>query len=149
MTAAGEVLIYDAQGKRVRAMTLPEGAEITPQSAGGANSPTSNRQAAALRDEKDNDDDSDEETKAGEGKESSETTGRGGKGRVIFVDWYDGAEGLMHPQVPTLCIALEGGFVQLSQGVDDGSPPLVVNARMTIRQASFEANDAGLDRVFL
>lgn len=127
-------------------MTLPEGAEITPQSAAGASSPTSKKQAAALRDEKDNDDDSEEETKGGEGKESSEMTGRVGKGRVIFVDWYDGAEGLMHPKVPTLCIALEGGFVQLSQGVDDDAPPLVVNAHMTIRQASIEARDAGLSR---
>ena len=137
VTAAGEVLIYDAQGKRVRAMTLPEGAEITPQSS-GASSPTNggNKQASALRDAKDNDDDSDDEAKGGEEKEASETS-RGGKGRVIFVDWYDGAEGLMHPQVPTLCIALEGGFVQLSQGVDDDAPPLVVNAHMTIRQASF------------
>lgn len=142
VTAAGEVLIYDAQGKRVRAMTLPEGTEITPQ-AGGANSPASgggnNKQSAGFRDEKDaEDDDSDDETKGGEGKEAGEksSSGRGGKkGRVIFVDWYDGAEGLLHPQVPTLCIALDGGFVQLSRGVDDGTP-LVVNAHMTIRQAS-------------
>ncbi|CAN0571221.1 unnamed protein product [Ectocarpus sp. 12 AP-2014] len=57
-------------------------------------------------------------------------------GRVIFVDWYDGAEGLLHPQVPTLCIALDGGFVQLTRGVDDNSAPLVVDAHMKIRQAS-------------
>lgn len=152
VTAAGEVLIYDAQGKRVGAMTLPEGTEITKQSGGGgAMSPTGggNKQLSGSRDEKDgddDDDDSEDEMKAGEGKEAGgggggggrlgKGGGGGGKGRVIFVDWYDGAEGLLHPQVPTLCIALDGGFVQLSRGVDDDASPLVVNAHMTIRQAS-------------
>ena len=139
------MLIYDAQGKRVRAMTLPEGAEITHQS-GGAMSPTGGGGSKHLggsssRDEKHSDDDSDnDEMKGGEGKGSgagrSGKSSGGGKGRVIFVDWYDGAEGLLHPQVPTLCIALDGGFVQLSRGVDDDANPLVVNAHMTIRQAS-------------
>lgn len=142
------MLIYDAQGKRVRAMTLPEGAEITPQSAGsatGAGSPKNMNAGVSSRDEKtnvgdDNDDDDDDnydsddgERKGGEGKEAGGGRRRG-KGRVIFVDWYDGAEGLLHPKVPTLCIALDGGFVQLSRGVDDDSAPLVVNANMTIRQ---------------
>lgn len=139
------MLIYDAQGKRVRAMTLPEGTEITPQP-GGAMSPSgggggggNKHLAESSRDEKDaEDDDSDEEMKGGgEGKEAGPGGGRQlGKGRVVFVDWYDGAEGLLHPQVPTLCIALDGGFVQLSRGVDDDVNPLVVNAHMTIRQAS-------------
>lgn len=138
VTAAGEVLIYDAQGKRVRAMTLPEGTEITPQQGGGASPISGGKQlAAGSRDEKDAEDDSDDDTKGGEGKEAGGKAGKGeGKGRVIFVDWYDGAEGLLHPQVPTLCIALDGGFVQLSRGVDDAAAPLVVNAHMTIRQAS-------------
>lgn len=139
------MLIYDAQGKRVRAVTLPEGAEITPKStdsaAGATNNSVENAAGASSRDEKDDDDDDDEddddgggERKGGEGKEAG-GGGRGrGKGRVIFVDWYDGAEGLLHPQVPTLCIALDGGFVQLSRGVDDDSAPLVVNANMSIRQ---------------
>ncbi|CAB1118236.1 unnamed protein product [Ectocarpus sp. CCAP 1310/34] len=138
VTAVGEVLIYDAQGKRLRAMTLPEGAEITPDST-GANSPTSGskKKPAFLRDEKDDDDDddSDDEVKGGEGKTGGRKRGEGKKGRVIFVDWYDGAEGLLHPQVPTLCIALDGGFVQLSRGVDDNAAPLVVDAHMRIRQA--------------
>lgn len=137
VTAAGEVLIYDAQGKRVRAMTLPEGTEITPQPDAPI-SPTfgSNK---GFRDKKDaEDDDSDDETKGGEGKEAGGKFGKGGKGRVVFVDWYDGAEGLLHPQVPTLCIALDGGFVQLSRGVDDDAAPLVVNAHMTIRQANIK-----------
>ncbi|CAM9614606.1 unnamed protein product, partial [Ectocarpus sp. 12 AP-2014] len=138
VTAAGEVLIYDAQGKRLRAMTLPEGAEITPDST-GANSPTSGskKKPAFLRDEKDDDDDDDDddEAKGGEGEIGGRKRGEGKKGRVIFVDWYDGAEGLLHPQVPTLCIALDGGFVQLSRGVDDNSAPLVVDAHMIIRQA--------------
>lgn len=49
------------------------------------------------------------------------------------MDWYDGAEGLLHPRVPTLCIALEGGTVQIGRGVDDPSP-VIINAHMTIRQ---------------
>lgn len=52
---------------------------------------------------------------------------------VVSVEWYDGAEGLLHQRVPTLCIALEGGTIQLSRGVDD--PELiVVNCHMEIRQ---------------
>lgn len=136
VTAAGEVLIYDAQGKHVRAMALPEGTEITPPSGGGPVSPSGG--GGSMRDEKDAEDDSDDEMKGGEGKEAGGRPGNGGggKGRVIFVDWYDGAEGLLNPQVPTLCIALDGGFVQLSRGVDDDANPLVVNAHMTIRQVS-------------
>ncbi|CAN0039173.1 unnamed protein product, partial [Ectocarpus sp. 13 AM-2016] len=84
----------------------------------------------------DDDDDDDDEAKGGEGKIGGRKRGEGKKGRVIFVDWYDGAEGLLHPQVPTLCIALDGGFVQLSRGVDDNAAPLVVDAHMIIRQAS-------------
>lgn len=139
VTAAGEVLIYDAQGKRMRAMTLPDGAEITHGDGGSPAGGSSTAQAAtsSSREKKntDDDDDSDDEAKrGGEGKESAGRVGSGSKGRVIFVDWYDGAEGLMHPQVPTLCIALDGGFVQLSRGVDDDAAPLVMNAHMTIRQ---------------
>lgn len=55
------------------------------------------------------------------------------KGRVISADWYDGAEGLLHPRVPTLCIALEGGTVQIGRGVDD-TIPVLIDAHMTIRQ---------------
>lgn len=151
------MLIYDAQGKRVRAMTLPEGAEVKPKSTGSAagagSSPRKKEAGGSSRDEKHNGDDDDDdnnnddddhcdsdngERKGGEGKDE-EGKGRGkGKGRVIFVDWYDGAEGLLHPQVPTLCIALDGGFVQLSRGVDDTSTRLVINANMTIRQVPKE-----------
>lgn len=125
----------------MRAVTLPDGAEITP-SAGSPAGGTVKAQAIASssREEKntgddDDDDDSEDETKRGrEEKESGGRAGSGSKGRVIFIDWYDGAEGLLHPQVPTLCIALDGGFVQLSRGVDDDAAPLVMNAHMTIRQ---------------
>lgn len=79
------------------------------------------------------DDDSDEDQgKEGEGKEDGSKRGKG-KGRVISLDWYDGAEGLLHPQVPTLCLALEGGIVQTSRGVED-VVPIVINTHMTIRQ---------------
>lgn len=118
MTTAGEVLVYDAQGKRVKAMTLPEGARVS--SGDGADAHLSSPRDGKY-------DDSDDEDKQGEGEKD------GGKGRVISLDWYDGAEGLMHPQVPTLCLALEGGTVQTSRGVDDANP-IVINAHMTIRQ---------------
>ncbi|CAM9261361.1 unnamed protein product, partial [Hapterophycus canaliculatus] len=153
VTAAGEVLIYDAQGKRVRAMTLPDGAEIIPSAGSPANG-SKKAQAAALfsreqkntgdgdgdDDDEDEDEDEDESKRGGERKEAGRRGVQGGKGRVIFVDWYDGAEGLLHPQVPTLCIALEGGCVQLSRGVDDDAAPLVMNAHMTIRQARWNTN---------
>lgn len=74
----------------------------------------------------------------GEGKEGGAGgpagAGGKGKGKVISVDWYDGAEGLLHQRVPTLCVALEGGTVQMSRGVDDPDP-VVVNSHMVIRQA--------------
>eukprot|EP00904_Undaria_pinnatifida_P002695 jgi/Undpi1/12426/HiC_scaffold_5.g02098.m1 len=124
VTTAGEVLVYDAQGKRVKAMTLPEGARVS--SGDGADAHLSSPRDGKY-------DDSDDEDKQGEGEKD------GGKGRVISLDWYDGAEGLMHPQVPTLCLALEGGTVQTSRGVDDANP-IVINAHMTIRQARWNTN---------
>lgn len=121
MTTAGEVLVYDAQGKRIKAMVLPEGANTHDGVDGGAPS-----------DGKHDDDSDDDEGKEGEGKEDGSARGKG-KGRVISLDWYDGAEGLLHPQVPTLCLALEGGTVQTSRGVEDAAP-IVINTHMTIRQ---------------
>lgn len=52
---------------------------------------------------------------------------------MVSIEWYDGAEGLLHQRVPTLCIALAGGTIQLSRGVDDPDPT-VVNCHMEIRQ---------------
>ncbi|CAM9229531.1 unnamed protein product [Laminaria digitata] len=124
VTTAGEVLVYDAQGKRVKAMALPEGEKV---SDGG-------RDAGTPSDGKFDDESDDDEGKDGEGKEDDSTRGKKGKGRVISLDWYDGAEGLLHPQVPTLCLALEGGTVQTSRGVEDAAP-VVTNTHMTIRQA--------------
>lgn len=123
VTTAGEVQIYDAQGKRVRAMSLPEGASVTPTDA----SPLAATHADGKHDDE-SDDDRDE------GKEGSAGTGGKGRGRVVSVDWYDGAEGLLHPRVPTLCIALDSGVVQLSRGTDDPAP-VVINTHMTIKQA--------------
>lgn len=126
MTTGGEVLIYDAQGIRVKAMVLP--AEVS----AGRDPPDG--------DGKDND--SDDEGK-GEGKESNGDDGvgsgagrgggPGGRGRVVSIDWYDGAEGMLHPQMPTLCIAFERGTVQMSRGVDDANPN-VISTHMMIRQ---------------
>lgn len=144
MTSAGQVLIYDAQGKRVKSLSLPEGAEVVQSSGGlGSGKPSStagpsNSGEAKGRD----DDDSDEDSKAvGAGRGRKEPERR--KGRVISVDWYDGAEGLLHQQVPTLCLALEGGTVQMSRGIDDPDP-VVVNANMGVRQASFCDTEAFL-----
>lgn len=130
MTTAGEVLIYDAQGKRVKAMALPEGAEVSP--IGG---PSPQQPGTAKSDGKDSDS-GDESKGGGEGKEDGGAS-ENGKGRVISVDWYDGAEGLLHPGVPTLCVALEGGTVQMSRGVEDPTP-VVISAHMIIRQARSE-----------
>ena len=129
MTTAGEVLIYDAQGKRLRAMVLPEGAETSPTDRPGGTSSTAS-QAEEEDDDEDLDDESEAERKDGRGRPGSK--GRS-KGQVVSVDWYDGAEGLIHPRVPTLCIALEGGTVQLCRGTDD-TAPAVVDASLTIRQ---------------
>lgn len=54
VTTAGEVLIYDAQGKRVRAMSLPEGAEIS------SSSDSTSAIPLAGSDSKDDDDTDDE-----------------------------------------------------------------------------------------
>ena len=123
VTTAGEVLVYDAQGKRVKAMPLPDGAKMSDGVDAGTPS-----------DGKYDGDSDDDEGKEGEGKEDGSTRGKG-KGRVISLDWYDGAEGLLHPQVPTLCLALEGGTVQTSRGVED-SAPITINTHMTIRQVT-------------
>ena len=68
---------------------------------------------------------------AGEGKDGGGD--RKAKGMVVSIEWYDGAEGLLHQRVPTLCIALAGGTIQLSRGVDD-LDPIVVHCHMEIRQ---------------
>lgn len=125
VTTAGDVLVYDAQGKRVKSMVLPVGANIYD----GVDERTPS-------DGKYDDDSDDDEGKEGEGKEDGSTRAKG-KGRVISLDWYDGAEGLLHPQVPTLCLALEGGTVQTSRGVEDVAP-IVINTHMTIRQVRRE-----------
>lgn len=139
MTTAGEVLIYNAQGKRLRAMSLPEVARVSLAD----ESPSERKQGSDV-----DDDDDDLDSEDGEGK--GETKGererdcsggyKGSGGRVVSVDWYDGAEGLLHPRVPTLCVALEGGTVQLSRGTDAeaGAMPIVVDAGLTIRQARGE-----------
>lgn len=62
VTTTGEVLIYDGQGKRVKAMMLPQGAEVTSPS---ALSTTTSKVAESKKDE---DDDSDTDAK-GEGGE--------------------------------------------------------------------------------
>lgn len=123
VTAAGEVLIYDAQGKQIKAMVLPEGAQITSVDGHNERSP---RFAAS----EGKDDDSDDEGKDGEEKEGDSKGG----GKVTSVDWYDETEGLLHPRVPTLCIALDGGIIQMSRGVEDPAP-IVINTHMTIRKA--------------
>ncbi|CAM9127009.1 unnamed protein product, partial [Sphacelaria rigidula] len=131
VTTTGEVLIYDAQGKRVRAMTLPEGSEVT----SGLGSKTT--PSAGSDGKNDDDDDEDSETKGSEGKDGS--SDRKPRGMVVSMEWYDGAEGLLHQRVPTLCIALAGGTIQLSRGVDD-LDPIVVNCHMEIRQARWNKN---------
>lgn len=67
------------------------------------------------------------------GEEKDSSGDRKPEGMVISVEWYDGVEGLLHQRVPTLCVALEGGIIQLSRGVDD-SESIVVNCHMEIRQ---------------
>lgn len=141
MSTAGEVLIYDAQGKHVRAMPLPQGTQASP--AGGRKGvPSSSASPAAGRGNSKNADDDDDDDDS-EDDEKEDRVAKGGvsgagaeRGRVIAVHWYDGAEGLIHQRVPTLCLAFDSGIVQLSRGVDDPDP-VVVDAHMAIRKVSY------------
>lgn len=81
VTTTGEVLIYDAQGKRVRAMTLPEGAEVT---SGLGSKATS----AGSDGKNDDDDDEDGETKGG--VYTAHPWAWGGAGRQMIDDHSDG-----------------------------------------------------------
>ncbi|CAM9601651.1 unnamed protein product, partial [Choristocarpus tenellus] len=113
VTMAGEVLIYDAQGKQIRTMALPALSRLAAESnarigGGGRHS--------GKEDDDDEEDDEDIGDIRGDKKEGD---GRSAPSmKVAGIDWYDGAEGHLHQEVPTLCVALERGLVQARRGRD-------------------------------
>jgi len=53
--------------------------------------------------------------------------------RIIGLHWYDGAEGTIDPQAPSLAVAFEFGKVQLSRSPDD-ERPIILDAKMRLTQ---------------
>jgi WD repeat-containing protein 35 len=66
-----------------------------------------------------------------------------GKGILIGMEWYDGAEGHVDPSAPVLAIALNTGKLQLSQGVTD-EKPLVLDTGILIGKLKWNHNGSVL-----
>ena len=62
---------------------------------------------------------------------------------IVGVHWYDGMEGHVSPDAPSLAIALCSGHVQVSRHSGDDSPVLI-DTGLDLRQCQWNANGSVL-----
>ncbi|CAM9187816.1 unnamed protein product [Chrysoparadoxa australica] len=100
----GTVHVYDSSGNRVKALPLPAKA-MAQEALVTASASVSFNQSRPWSDS---------------GKEDDDALVS-----IAGLDWYDGAEGFLHQDVPTLCVAMSTGHVQIMKGIDDCNPVLL------------------------
>lgn len=63
--------------------------------------------------------------------------------KVVGLHWYDGAEGHIDPNAPTLAVAFENGRVQITRGEDD-SRPVLIDTGMKLSQCKWNTDGSVL-----
>jgi len=72
-----------------------------------------------------------------------EDTGSGSQFGIIGIHWYDGTEGHVDANAPTLAIAFENGRVQITRGELDDAP-VVIDTGMKLTQCKWNTNGSNL-----
>lgn len=108
VTRSNEIHMYDHHGNKIKALPL---------------------YAAGQKDKKkgfDDDDDDDDDS-----EEEEDNT-------IIGIHWYDGTEGHMDLDAPTLAVAFKNGRVQIGRGEEDPNAT-IIDTRMTLSQCKWNA----------
>ncbi|CAM9695471.1 unnamed protein product, partial [Phaeothamnion confervicola] len=142
-TEAGEVHMYSSGGDHIRQLRLPAledgyAGSYGRKTVGGGGGGFKRGSSGGGGGKEDDDDDGDGPASGADGA-GSYTAGGDAPAAVVAMDWYDGAEGLLHPDVPTLCVVLSDGRMQLSRGADDARP-IVLDPCMRIRHCRWNTN---------
>lgn len=59
--------------------------------------------------------------------------------KIVGIHWYDGVEGYVQQNVPTLAIAFKHGLVQISRSeIDDD--PILIDTGMELRRCRWNTN---------
>ena len=116
VTKSNEIHMYDQNGNKIK--NLPLYAMDTKKNGG----------SGARRNDNDDDDDDDDDSDDDDGEDNT----------IIGIHWYDGTEGHMDADAPTLAVAFKNGRVQIGRGDEDGNAT-IIDTRITLSQCKWNA----------